>query len=135
SDPLVILLAVLVLVCVRIGIASAPKLFDEALAFIVSLKLLESLPLFIGDDVGDVFFQPIFVSFFDFRLDVARLLRRILLIVWLSLLRKSRGNGKSESEKSDGQAARSAWGHVNYSQENFGKTIKLSASVEIKRIC
>src|SRR5437660_2670613 len=76
GDALVIFLAILVFVGVRIGIAAPPKLLDEALALIVGLELPKGLPLFIGDNVSDVLFQPILVSLIQFGLDVARLLRR-----------------------------------------------------------
>ena len=78
GDALVIFLAILVFVGVGIGIAPPPKLLDKALALIVGLELLEGLPLFIGDDVSDVLFQPVFVSLIQLGLDVARLLRWIL---------------------------------------------------------
>src|SRR5437588_11305312 len=77
SDALLIFLAILVFVGVGIGIAPPPKLLDKALALIVGLELLEGLPLFIGDYVSDVLFQPILVSLIQFGLDVARLLRWI----------------------------------------------------------
>src|SRR3989441_12428869 len=80
SDALVIFLAILVFVGVGIGIAPPPKLLDKALALIVGLELLEGLPLFIGDDVSDVLFQPILVSLVQFGLDVARLLGRLLAL-------------------------------------------------------
>src|SRR2546422_566934 len=78
GDALVIFLAILVFVGVGIGVPSPPKLLDKALALIVGLELLEGLPLFIGDDVSDVLFEPVFVSLIQLGLDVARLLRWIL---------------------------------------------------------
>src|SRR6266550_2697529 len=81
GDALVVLLTKLVFISIRIGIATAPELFDETFALVVS------------DDVRDVLVQPILVSLFQFRLDVARLLRRVLAFVVL-LLRQARGHGK-----------------------------------------
>jgi len=78
GDALVIFLAILVFVGVGIGITSPPELFDETFALIVGLELFEGFPLFIGDDVSDVLFQPVFVSLIQLGLDVARLLRWIL---------------------------------------------------------
>src|SRR5437660_12895579 len=89
GDALVIFLAILVFVGVGIGIAPPPKLFDKALALVVSLELLEGLPLFIGDDVSDVLFQPILVSLIQFGLDVARLLRWILGLFAVLFLRQT----------------------------------------------
>src|SRR6266478_3169890 len=97
GDALVVLLAIFVFVGVRIGIAPAPEFFDETLALVVGLEFLESFALFVGDDVGDVFVQPVFVNLFEFRLYVALLLGRILTLVLLSLLGQARWRGKSES--------------------------------------
>src|SRR5438046_5298794 len=89
GNALVVFLAKFVFVRVRIGIAAAPELFDKPFALVVGRKFLESFALFFGDDVGDVFLEPIFVSLFQFRLDVAFTLRRILaLVVGLFLLRQ-----------------------------------------------
>ncbi len=71
GDALVVFLAEFVFVRVRIGIAAAPELFDKPFALVVGRKFLESFALFFGDDVSDVFLEPIFVSLFQFRLDVA----------------------------------------------------------------
>src|SRR2546428_6874149 len=95
SDALVVLLTKLVFISIRIGIATAPELFDETFALVVGFELLERLALFVSDDVRDVLVQPILVSLFQFRLDVARLLRRVLAFIVL-LLRQARGHGKSE---------------------------------------
>src|SRR5438270_157558 len=96
SDALVIFLAILVFVGVGIGIAPPPKLLDKALALIVGLELLEGLPLFIGDDVSDILFQPILVSLIQFRLDVASLLRWILGFFAVLFLREACRNGENE---------------------------------------
>src|SRR5262245_8169609 len=95
GDALVILLAKLVLVGVGIGIAAAPELFDEPFALLVGLQFLEGLALFVGDDVSDVFFEPVLVRLFQFGLDVARALRRILALFGrLSFLRQTGLCGK-----------------------------------------
>src|SRR5437870_2136189 len=96
SDAFVIFLAILVFVGVRIGIAPPPKLLDKTLALIVGLELLEGLPLFIGDDVSDVLFQPILVSLIQFGLNVARLLRWILGLFAVLFLRQTCRNGENE---------------------------------------
>ena len=64
SDALVVFLAKFVFVGVRIRIAPPPEFFDKPFALVVSFQLLESFALFVGDDVRDVFFQPILVRFF-----------------------------------------------------------------------
>src|SRR5713226_2116059 len=98
GDALVVFLAEFVFVGVRIGIAAAPELFDKALPLVVSRELLESFSLLVGDDVSDVFLEPILVSLFQLRLDVARPFRRILaLIAGLFLLRQARRQGKGQA--------------------------------------
>src|SRR5580765_1175371 len=109
SDPLVIFLAIFVFVSIGIGIASPPKFFDKAFAFVVGCQLLESLSLLIGDDVGDVLVQPVLVGSFQFWFDVAWLLSGILLPAWFCFLCQPRRNGKTSSQKSDGQTAETAW--------------------------
>ena len=59
SDPLVMFFAIFVLVGVRIGIAAQPELLDELLALFVGGELLESRPLLVRDDVGDVLVEPL----------------------------------------------------------------------------
>jgi hypothetical protein len=54
SDALVIFLFKLVLVRVGIGIATAPKLLNESLSFVVRRQLLKSLSLFLRDDVRNI---------------------------------------------------------------------------------
>ena len=58
-DAAVVLFLVFVLDGVGRGIAAQPELFDELLALLVGVQLLEGFALFIGDDVGDVFVQPL----------------------------------------------------------------------------
>src|SRR6266850_2056729 len=94
GDALVVLLAIFVFVGVRIGIAPAPEFFDEALALVVGFQLPESFSLFVGDDVGDVFVQPVFVSLLKFRLYIAWLLGGVLTLVLLALLGQARWRGK-----------------------------------------
>ena len=71
SDPLVIFFAIFVFVCVRIGIPTAPKLFDEMLSLVVGFEFLKRLSLLVRDDVGDIFVQPILVGFVEFLLNIA----------------------------------------------------------------
>src|SRR5712671_3783108 len=89
GDALVILFAKLVLISVRIGIAAAPEFFNEAFALIVGFEFPERFSLFVGNDVGDVFIQPVLVSPFEFRLYIARLFRRILALIPTLLLRQT----------------------------------------------
>src|SRR6185503_19758752 len=86
GDPLVVFLAIFVFIGIGIGIAPSPEFLDKALALVVGRELLESFPLFDGDDVGDVLVQPILVSFFQFRLNIARLLGGVLALVVFALL-------------------------------------------------
>jgi len=67
GDTLVILFLELVFVGVRIRIAPAPEFLDEAFAFVVGREFLEGFPLFVGNDVSDVFVEPVFVGLFEFR--------------------------------------------------------------------
>ena len=97
GDALVILLAIFVFVSIRIGIAPAPEFLDEAFALVVGSEFLESLPLFVGDDVGDVLVQPVLVGFFQFRLNIARLLGRVLALVVFALLSQARRRGEGQS--------------------------------------
>ena len=82
GDALVILFLELVFFSVRIGIATAPEILDEAFALVVGGEFLKCFPFFVGDDVGNVFVEPVFVSLFQFGFDVARLVGRILLLLW-----------------------------------------------------
>ena len=66
---------------IGIRVATTPKLLDEAFALVVSGQFLECLPLFVGDDVGDVFVEPVFVGFFQFGLYVACFGARVLLLL------------------------------------------------------
>jgi hypothetical protein len=54
GNTLVILLAILVFVGIRVGIAAAPESFDKLLALFISAELLEGFLLFVGNNVGDV---------------------------------------------------------------------------------
>src|SRR6185503_11347013 len=75
---LVIFLFELVLISIWIGIAAPPKLLNEPLPFVIRRQLLKSLSLFVRDYVSNILVQPILISLFKLRLDVASLLRRIL---------------------------------------------------------
>ena len=46
---------------IGIGIAPLPELLDELLPFFVGRKVQESVLFFRGDDVDDVFVQPLFI--------------------------------------------------------------------------
>src|SRR5437867_4590602 len=73
GNTLVILLAIFILVSVRIGIAPSPEFLYEPLALVVSLQLLESLSFIIGNDVGNILLQPVFVGLLQLGPDIARL--------------------------------------------------------------
>ena len=68
GDALVILFAEFVFVRVRIGIAAAPEFFDEVFALVVGGQFLKGFSFFVGDDVGDVLVEPVFVSLLQFGL-------------------------------------------------------------------
>src|SRR5216684_4185760 len=88
GDSLVVFFAKLVFIGVWIWITAAPELFNETFALVVGFELLERLPLFVSDNVGDVFVQPVLVSLLKFRLYIARLFRRILTRILTLLLRE-----------------------------------------------
>ena len=69
-DAAVVLFLELVFDGVRGGVAAQPELLDELLALFVGLQALEGRPLFIGDDVGDVFVQPLAVRSLEFLLEL-----------------------------------------------------------------
>jgi hypothetical protein len=58
-DPLVVLLAKLVHRRRRVWIASRPERIDKAIALLNRLELPKDLLLPVGDDVDDVFFDPL----------------------------------------------------------------------------
>jgi len=58
SDPLVVIVFVLVIDRVGCGIPAQPERFDELLALFIRLELFECGPLFIRDDVTDIIIQP-----------------------------------------------------------------------------
>src|SRR5665213_552253 len=72
------LLAVFVLFGVRSGIAPQPELFHELVPLFVGLQGLESLPLFIANDVADVFGEPFLVGRLQFLLEPLLLLTALL---------------------------------------------------------
>jgi hypothetical protein len=63
SDSLVVFLAIFVFVGVRIGIAAAPKLFDETFPLVIGFQFLKRFALFVSDDVSDVLVEPVLVGF------------------------------------------------------------------------
>ena len=56
------LFLVFVLDGIRRGVAPQPELLDELLTLFVGLQHLESVSLFVGDDVLDVFGEPLTVG-------------------------------------------------------------------------
>src|SRR5688572_21544124 len=81
SYALVIFLFKFVLVGVRIRVTAAPEFLDEAFALVVVSQFFESLSLFVGDDVSNVFIEPVFVGFLQFRFYIAGFGGWILLIL------------------------------------------------------
>jgi hypothetical protein len=66
SDAAVVFFFEFVLNGVGSGIAALPESFDEAVALFVIRELLEGGAFLIGDDVSDVFVQPLLVAAADF---------------------------------------------------------------------
>ena len=98
GDSFVVLLAIFIFVGVGIGIATAPEVFDEAFAFLVRLQFLKRFSFVIGNDVSDVLFEPILIGLFQFRLDVARFLGRVLTLgITLGFLRQASRHGKDQN--------------------------------------
>src|SRR5581483_8510569 len=61
GDALVVLFLILVLFGVGRRVAALPERFDEVVALFVIRELLEGGTFFIGDDVNDVFVEPLFI--------------------------------------------------------------------------
>src|SRR5437899_8067415 len=81
GDALIMLFLILVLFCVGRGIATLPEGLDEVVALFVVGELLESGPFFVGDYVGDVFIQPLFVSLRQFVLQGLRILLALFFVL------------------------------------------------------
>src|SRR5689334_6143396 len=60
-DASVVLFLELVFYGVRSRVAAQPELFDELLALLVGVQPVEGRSFLIGDDVNDVFVQPLLV--------------------------------------------------------------------------
>src|SRR3984893_1392883 len=93
---LVVVFFVFVLFGVGGRIAALPEGFNKVIALLVVRELLESRPLFVGDDPDDVFFQPLLIRAAQFLLQrpliflllffIGRTLERICGIgCWLRL--------------------------------------------------
>jgi hypothetical protein len=80
GDALVVLFLIFVLFGIGRGIAALPEGFNEIVALFVVGELLEGGSLFVGDDVSDVFVQPLLVGLAQFLLEGARILFALLLI-------------------------------------------------------
>src|SRR5688572_2286804 len=102
GDAFVILLFEFVFIRIRIWIPTAPKLFNEPFTLIIGCELLESLSLFVCDDVSDVLVQPVFVGLFEFCLYIARFVHRILGLC--RILSKTKQAGAGQEKGKDGQA-------------------------------
>ena len=78
GDAAVVLFLEFVFYGVGRGIAAQPELLDELLALFVGVQLLEGCALFVGDDVDDVFVQPLLVGRFQLFLELLFLLLDLL---------------------------------------------------------
>ena len=124
-DAAIVLFLELVLDRVRSGVAALPERLDELLALLVRLQLQESGALFIADDVGDFFLQPLLVGGIELFLEllqVFRFVRRliafpfsgILLLVGRSVLcffvlgiqpvRQEQGSAKQKEQRDTAKA-------------------------------
>ena len=76
---------------IGIGIAALPELLDELLAFFVGLEMQEGVALFGGDDVDDVFVEPLLILGIEFVIQIFVSFGALLgglfrgLLVWLGL--------------------------------------------------
>ena len=68
SDAAVVLLFEFIFLAAGIRIAPIPKILNKRLFLFVSRELLERIPLFFGDDVGDFLVNPLLKSGFIFLL-------------------------------------------------------------------
>ena len=130
GDPLVVFLFELVLFSVRIRVTAAPEFLDKTFALVVSRQFFECLPLFIGNDVGNVFVQPIFVGFLELRLYVARLGGGILLTLSKHAQAGAQGKNRDHGQTKSNFLVRHLRLLVTY--ESCDKT--LSANVRRPRI-
>ena len=79
-DAAVMLFFVFVLFGIRSGVAAQPEVLDELLPLLVGLELLEGFAFFVGDDLDDVFVQPLLIR----RL---KLFAKLLFVLFLFALR------------------------------------------------
>src|SRR5262249_15436592 len=86
GDALVIFFAVFVDVGVGIRIAVEPEPFDELLALVVGLEIVEDLALLIRDDPADVFIYPALVYALDLLFLALLCLLSLLLVLTLFVL-------------------------------------------------
>src|SRR6266446_5013337 len=61
GDAAVMLFAILVLFGIGSGVAAEPELLNELLSLLVGLESREGLTLLVGDDVADLFVEPLLV--------------------------------------------------------------------------
>ena len=112
GNALVILFSKFILVSIRIRIAPSPEFLYEPFALFISLQFLEGPSFIIGNDVGDVFFQPVFIGLLQLGLHLASFFRRILTrIAVFVFLGQARWDRKKCGQESDGQPARSSLKH------------------------
>src|SRR5258706_579584 len=77
GDAAIVLFAELVLFRIRRRIAAQPELLDELLALFVGGQPAERFPLFVADDVDDLFVQPLLIRSLEL---LAQLLFLLLLL-------------------------------------------------------
>src|SRR5712691_10358368 len=71
----------LVLHRVRSGVAALPERLDELLPLLVRLQLQERGALFIADDVGNFFLQPLLVGGIELLLELFQVFRFVLRLI------------------------------------------------------
>ena len=69
---------------VRSGIAALPKSLDELLALFIGLQLQKRGAFFIGNDVGNFFFQPLLVRSGKFFFKLPQVLLALVVSLFLS---------------------------------------------------
>ena len=80
-DAAIMLFLELIFDRVRSGVAALPEGLNELLALFVRLQLQERGALFIADDVGDFFLQPLLVGGIEFLLELFQVFRLVLRLI------------------------------------------------------
>ena len=80
SNALVVLFFIFVFFGVRGRIAALPEGFDKVVALFIVRELPEGGALFVGDDVNDVFVEPLLVRLAQFLLESLLILLALLVV-------------------------------------------------------